>query len=86
MDKYVYSRVSEESAASNFRVREFRSNGFYCNRKENFASYIIHKCSSQLTSAPTRQKFSHSEDGGSIFLGNHGRNTLLYTASEPGRP
>ena len=55
-------------------MREFGSNGSYNNGKENVTSYIIHKCSSLLNSASTRQKFSHPEDEGSIFFENDGRN------------
>jgi hypothetical protein len=66
-------------------VREFGSKGSYNNEKENVTSYLIHTCSSVLNSASTRQKFSHPEDEGSIFLGNGGRNILLYTVSAPGR-
>jgi hypothetical protein len=84
-NKFVSSKVSNDSAASSCRVREFGSNVSYNNGKENVTSYIIHKCSFLLNSAYTRHKFNHPEDGGSIFLGKYGRNILLYKVSEPER-
>jgi len=81
-NKQVCSKVSNDSAASSCRMREFGSDGSYNNGKEKFTSYTIHKCSSLFNSAYTRQKFSHPEDRGSILLENDGRNILLYTVLE----